>query len=681
MKQKTAFLFGIHMHQPVDNFAWVIEKAVTTCYGPFFEIAERYPAFKFSVHCSGWLLEQIRDGYPELFARMQRLAHQGTIELFGAGFYEPILSSIPSPDRRSQIDLLSDTKESYFGKRPKGVWLTERVWEASLIPDLYASGIRYTVMDDYHFLCTGFDEARLDGYYMTEESGMPMGLFPISKKLRYAIPFLSVEKSIETIKSYARENDSVAILFDDAEKFGMWPNTHKWVYEKGWLASFIEAVLSDEQIEPMHFGSYFANHRPRGIAYLPNVSYYEMGEWSLGADDALSLELLIKEMEFDYFESKGVKFIKGGIWKNFLVKYAESNRIHKRMLELSLLKSQINNEIFTQNLYRLQTNDVLWHGVFGGLYLPNLRDNAYRYLIACETIRHQGINSITEHNPEMDPYPKALVATDAHILRFDAQNGGQLIEFDCKQSGFNWQNTLTRRKEAYHQKILQAHHNPQTPQTHESDGIDTIHTVNHRVEQEVRDALVYDWYLKHSFIDHISDASFSLENFKQCRFREFGDFANQPFEMTIESDRLYFERNGGIYLSEKYPTTMQKLFIPTKDGFEFEITLQSECDTLFNYALELNLHFADYQAVTINDAPLKEGTLVSINQFRLFDAYTQKTIVFTSDTRFTLHYASLLSVSQSEEGYELTIQAFSFALLFPFERQLKLFGDIKVENV
>jgi hypothetical protein len=25
-------------------------------------------------------------------------------------------------------------------------------------------------------------------------------------------------------------------------------------------------------------------------------------------------------------------------------------------------------------LYKLQTNDPLWHGVFGGLYLPNLRD-------------------------------------------------------------------------------------------------------------------------------------------------------------------------------------------------------------------------------------------------------------------------------------------------------------------
>jgi len=36
MSHKTALLFGIHMHQPVDNFKWVIDHAVEVCYAPFF---------------------------------------------------------------------------------------------------------------------------------------------------------------------------------------------------------------------------------------------------------------------------------------------------------------------------------------------------------------------------------------------------------------------------------------------------------------------------------------------------------------------------------------------------------------------------------------------------------------------------------------------------------------------
>ena len=69
---------------------------------------------------------------------------------------------------------------------------------------------------------------------------------------------------------------------------------------------------------------------------------------------------------------EGVKFLKGGIWKNFFVKYEESNRIHKRTLELSKARESVNKPDFDTALYKAQTNDALWHGVFGGLYLPNL---------------------------------------------------------------------------------------------------------------------------------------------------------------------------------------------------------------------------------------------------------------------------------------------------------------------
>ena len=39
---------------------------------------------------------------------------------------------------------------------------------------------------------------------------------------------------------------------------------------------------------------------------------------------------------------------------------------------------------YKEALYKAQCNDVLWHGVFGGIYLGNLRDNAYKYIIECE---------------------------------------------------------------------------------------------------------------------------------------------------------------------------------------------------------------------------------------------------------------------------------------------------------
>jgi len=511
MRHKTALLFGIHMHQPVDNFKEVIDHAVEVCYAPFFEVMSRYPEFKFSVHCSGWLMEQIEKDHPGLFKTIRKLAKKGSIEFFTAGYYEPILSVIPSADRVAQIHKLNKAINKRFGQSPEGLWLTERVWESSLIPDLDQAGIAYTVMDDYHFQCAGFDEEQLDGYYMTEEGGKRLALFPISKKLRYALPFQSVARALDAVRSYCREEDSAAIIFDDAEKFGMWPGTYEWVYEKKWLEDFVRGVLEDTQIETRHYASYFKENTPRGIAYLPNVSYDEMGTWSLRADDASALETLKEEMGSERYEQAGVKFLKGGIWKNFFVKYEESNRLHKRMLELSGVRHKIRKKKFDERLYKLQTNDALWHGVFGGLYLPNLRDNAYRFLIQAEKMRYQGKQTIEADENEMDGHPKIKALTSKCLFRFDAAWGGQLVEFDLLAGGFNWQNTLTRRQELYHQKILEPREETHAGSEVPHDGIDTIHRADFVIDPEMRGALIYDWYLKNSFIDHITDDTFDLE--------------------------------------------------------------------------------------------------------------------------------------------------------------------------
>ena len=682
MENSTKLLFGIHMHQPVDNFDWVIEHGVEVCYGPFFEVMSRYPEFHFSVHCSGWLMEQIETRHPKLYKQMMTLAEKGVIEFFSAGYYEPILSVIPSEDRVAQISMLNASIQSDFKQEAKGLWLTERVWESSLIPDLNKAGIKYTVMDDYHFQCAGFDEEGLDGYYTSEESGKEIGLFPISKKLRYAMPFLTVEKAIETIKSYRRKEDSAAIIFDDAEKFGMWPGTYEWVYEKGWLERFVQAVISDDSIETMHYGTYFEQERTRGIAYLPNVSYYEMGEWSLRADDALKLQAFKEEMGQERYEKEGVKFLKGGIWKNFFVKYEESNRIHKRTLELSKARSDVNKIQFDTALYKAQTNDALWHGVFGGLYLPNLRDNVYTYIIEAENIRYGRKSVLVSDENELDGYEKVKAVTAKCIFRFDGAHGGQLVEFDDRKGLNNWQNTLTRRKEAYHQHLLDNKPQKEEVPVEEEEGIDTIHHAAAQVDDTLRDAIIYDWYLKNSFIDHISDTDFNVSAFRHCDFREFGDFADQPFEMELGKKQVTFSRNGGLYFPDKEDTFLSKVYQPKKNGFDFEISLETKARGVFNYVLEHNLHFADYDHLLINGEPLaEEGMLTQIKRLSLYDAYLERYITFTLDQPFDLYYFQLKTLSQSEQGFDLSVQGISFAMVIPFSRVLDIKGSLEVSDV
>ena len=682
MAKTTKLLFGIHMHQPVDNFDWVIKMGVETCYGPFFEVMSQYPEFKFAVHCSGWLMEQIEEKHPKLYGQIMRLAEQGSIEFFSAGYYEPILSVIPSQDRVTQIEMLNDSIKSEFNQQPKGLWLTERVWESSLIPDLNKAGINYTVMDDYHFQCAGFNEDILDGYYMSEEGGSQIALFPISKKLRYAIPFLNVDSAIKAIKSFNREEDSAAIIFDDAEKFGMWPGTHEWVYKKGWLKNFVEAVLADEQIETQHYSEYYEKERTRGIAYLPNVSYYEMGEWSLRADDALKLNAFKAEMGEKRYDAEGVKFLKGGIWKNFLVKYEESNRIHKRTLELSKVREEVNKPAFNKALYKAQTNDALWHGVFGGLYLPNLRDSAYRYIIEAEHVRYGRKNRLECDQNELDGYDKIKMVMPKYIFRFDAACGGQLVEFDDRKGLFNWQNTLTRRKEAYHQALLDDTPMVKEEVSSDEDGIDTIHHANIEVDDELRSSIIYDWYLKNSFVDHIGDANFNGDNFRYCDFKEYGDFANQPFEVELGKNQVTFSREGGVYLPQKVPTHLEKTYISNKNGFDFKINLTTEAEGDFNYILEHNFHFAAYETIKVNGEPLlNEGFFKEVKRLEIYDAQLKQNIVIELDVACDLYYFQLKTLSQSEHGFDLSVQGVSFAMVVPFSKSLAIKGSLEVKNV
>ena len=670
---KVSLLFGVHMHQPVDNFGEAVDEAVELCYKPFFETMVKFPEFKFSVHCSGWLLDKIRVNHPDIFKNMKILTQKGSIEWIGAGYYEPVLSSIPSRDRRSQIKKLSDFIDNYFGVRPKGLWLTERVWESSLVPDISACGIDYVVVDDYHFLSSGFDSSKMGGYYKTEEGGAELGLFPIAASLRYALPFFSVERSIDSILACGDDKNSAAIIFDDAEKFGLWPKTHEWVYEKKWLEKFVEAVLKEKKIKTEHYSSYMQNNPSLGVAYLNNTSYFEMGEWSLRAKQTLALESLKQNVGDEYFNDMGVAFIKGGIWKNFFIKYVESNYLHKRMLYFSKKQDKLDEKAL-ESLYKLQTNDVFWHGVFGGLYLPNLRDNAYRFLLELEKTQADKKIKKELFDIDMDGHDELKVLTENLSLVFSSKNGAQMVEFGSFDTLFNWQNTLMRREEAYHDKIL----NPKEIQQHvqSDDEIATIHNDAVAVSEELKSELVYDWHLKYSFIDHFSDEEFSYDSFKNLSFKEVGDFANQPFDFDGKKDS--FTRDGGIYLLENHKARVKKSYRFDDNALELIYKFKSDYDGKLFYGCELNLHFAHPDKITFNNQTIENGfSAENIDELIIFDDFTNKTIKIKTDKKCSVFAYILNTVSQSESGFDKVAQGVSFIFAMPFEKRFKISLELK----
>ncbi|MGA8872028.1 MAG: alpha-amylase/4-alpha-glucanotransferase domain-containing protein, partial [Candidatus Acidiferrales bacterium] len=395
--RKFELVLLIHAHQPVGNFDDVIERAYKTSYLPFIEVLARHPSIRAGLHYSGPLLEWIERLHPEYFDVLRALVRSGQIEMVGGGFYEPILISIPHEDRREQIARLAAYIDKHFGARPRGAWLTERVWEPEIPSSLAPAGVDYTLVDDNHFLGAGFDLEQLYGYALAEDLGHTVKVIPGLKILRYLIPFRDVSETADFLRAAAGKHPGgFAAMGDDLEKFGVWPGTHELCYTNGWLDRFF--VMLEQSADWLSIAKpsdAVSSRPPLGRAELPTASYTEMMEWSLPTPARIRFHDLVTE-----FSSRpdALPFLRGGTWRGFFSKYAESNLLHKKMLYVSkqvheLGPSRRRDQTFLASrdeatilLLRGQCNDPYWHGIFGGLYSPHLRTAVWRSLAEAEAL-------------------------------------------------------------------------------------------------------------------------------------------------------------------------------------------------------------------------------------------------------------------------------------------------------
>ena len=453
------FCFGLHLHQPVGNFGYVFEQHVREVYRPFLEHVRAEGFFPITLHVSGPLIEWLDQHDPALLDDIADLASDGRVELLLAGFYEPILASLPRADRLTQVHWMRAAVRQRLGAEASGLWLTERVWEPDLAADLHDAGVKFALVDDRHFLASGFARDQLHAPFRTEHDGKYVALFPIDERLRYLIPFQPPEDTVAYLRALSAKGQRLAVLADDGEKFGGWPGTREWVYENGWLDRFFRAmreVIDSGEVILSRFDDALNAVPSGGLAYLPTASYREMEGWSLPTPAALRFLALEKELGDDRLRSDGA-LVRGAHWRNFLVKYPESNRMHKKMLALSqLCRERGDPPAARRAIGRAQCNDAYWHGVFGGLYLPFLRAEIWRNLAQAEAELRAG-ESMQCDNVDLDGdgHKELWIHSPRFSALVSPARGGAVEELTRFALGENLADTLTRRREAYHITAMQ----------------------------------------------------------------------------------------------------------------------------------------------------------------------------------------------------------------------------------
>ena len=253
MTAKMYLSLVFHNHQPVGNFENVFAEAYEKAYLPLIQVLERHPKICVGMHFTGCLRDWILEVHPELYQRARTLVERGQLEILGGAYYEPILVMLSDDDKFGQIRLLSESVEADFGQRPGGMWLAERVWEPSLARPIAQAGLRYAVVDDTHFNFAGFPDDELFGYYVTEEQGYTLNMFPSSKDMRYMLPWSSVEKIIGWLREKADQLANpvlpppLTVMGDDGEKFGMWPGTFQHCWVEGYMDKLFSAIEANSE--------------------------------------------------------------------------------------------------------------------------------------------------------------------------------------------------------------------------------------------------------------------------------------------------------------------------------------------------------------------------------------------------------------------------------------------------
>ncbi len=705
----TYFIFCVHNHQPVGNFDHVVEDAYVTAYEPFLKMLHERPSLKLSFHTSGFLLDWLVEHHPEYLEMLKSMVERGQVEIMGGGYYEPILAVIPPRDRRGQILMMSERIERLFGTRPRGVWLAERVWDPTLPFCLRDAGIEYVVVDDFHFIKSGLKRDELFGYYVTEDLGRAVKVFPGSERLRYLIPFEPVERLAEYLEGVDRNGskDGVAIFADDGEKFGIWPGTDKWVYDEGWLESFLSKIEElGDWLKPVTFSEYADCVEPLGRVYLPTTSYMEMGEWALPAEASFEY-LTLREDIKSWKDGEGIlRFFQGGTWRNFLSKYPEADWMHKRMLmvseRLASAEPRVDEEGYRvledarTHLYRAQCNDAYWHGVFGGLYLPHLRTRVYENLLRAEGLIGACDEKVCIRAVDMDAdmHDEVIMSTDLINLFFSPRRGGSLVEIDWKPGAVNLSNTLSRWFEGYHMRLEKAGTAGSAGEAR------SIHDTVLVKEQGLERYLRFDTVRRASLRELFVGEDAGVEDHSASRFRDLGDFYDGAYDFAIEGDRLRFERSGT--LCEQPFSVAKEVGFAGRDSFSVRYTLEGlgkdaprhvagiRLGVEFNLCLpgcegpECRYEFTGTSVV--KETGLGSiGELSDIAKVSMVDGFSSLRITFAVDRPVVLWRYPIETVSLSEAGFERNYQGSSLVFLIPVDTLLSGAGgftlSVKIESV
>jgi alpha-amylase len=321
-----------------------------------------------------------------------------------------------------------------------------------------------------------------------------------------------------------------------------------------------------------------------------------------------------------------------------------------------------------RELYRGQCNCAYWHGAFGGIYLPHLRNAVFNHIIAAENLVDEAEHKqgpwveATADDYNFDLRQEVRLAGDKLICLFAPAAGGMLYELDVRSICHNLLATITRRPEAYHRKVLGG--------AKQGDGVASIHDRVVFKQQGLDQQLQYDTYARKSLIDHFLGDDATLDDVAAGRADERGDFIFGRYEAQLLRNpgrvqvRMVREGTGC-----DVPLKITKAVTLEAGGNVLEIAYRIDGlpkDRTLHFAVEFGFAGlpADADDRYFYDADRKPigqlGTrldLTGVHSLGLVDKWLGVDVGLSTNRPTNFWTFPIAAVSQSEGGYELVHQS------------------------
>jgi alpha-amylase len=493
------------------------------------------------------------------------------------------------------------------------------------------------------------------------------------------IPFREPQETITYCRQFAERNPGGVIVFgDDGEKFGTWPDTKKHVYHDGWLSRFFDALMENRGwLKTNTLAEAVQETRACGKIYLPDASYREMTEWALPVERQIEFEKLVHDLQHQFNMSAIQPYLAGGFWRNFKVKYPESNEMYARMIYVSNLIEEAERNGFhktaiekaREHLYQGQCNCSYWHGAFGGIYLPHLRNAAYKHLIIAENLVENSNHPSTHWieakaaDFDFDGQTEVRLANDKLAVWFAPHRGGQVYELDIREIGHNLLATMQRRSEAYHRKVRGG-------QQQSADQTASIHDRVVFKQEGLERCLHYDRHMRKSMIDHFWQPDVNLQSIANGEAEDLGDFFIGGYGSAVRSNpdriQVVLKRKG---LAAGYPLAITKGVTLSAGSSLLEIAYMLDGlpnGVEFHFGVEFNFSGLpegqdDRFYSGGNDQRFGQlGSVLDLHQLdhiRLTDGWLGLSVALQLDRKASIWAFPIHSVSQSESGFELVHQS------------------------